>query len=1354
MPAASKKSKAPNQNDLFDIFKAQVEAVAAVNEVVIKAKIDKKTATNIQQAAVAIMDSMSSIFAAVTRTAEFDAKAAESSMNAVAATAKAINAILGSIDQIIAIKGAKISSARRGVNKLAKFLFGKDKKGILGKQMGLFTLMKTAGDKKYSKAINGGSKNLKAISESIKLFNGTLVVIGISLVPLTLALASLWVMSKALKVIIGMFRNLSKYEKSVNKGAKVLNVIAKAVLFIGLAALTLALAGVLIAASWQAMLITMAFVVLLIGIFLIIGWATKWINKGGKELLYIALTVNILAMTAVIMALAGQFIQANWKAMLITMAFVGLLIGVFLLVGWASKWIDKGGKELLYIALTVGILALTALLIVFVGQFIDANWDAVLAVGLMMLGLIGIVLAIGWAGSKIEKAEKAMTKLIIMVVVLALVMAVLAIIAAYGDVLAILELVGIMLLIVVGLGGLAFAAAKLKGIDEGIVKLGEIVVVAGILTIIIGILAVIALIADPLVLLELVGVMCAIVVGIGGLAFAASKLKGIDEGIVTLGKILIIAGVLSVIMGILAVVAALADPLELLELVGVMTLIVVAIGGLALVAGKLKTQILKGIPAMAAITLIATGLSEMMVILAAAAAIADPLELLELAGVMALIVVAIGGIAAVAGAFMLPPAVIWFMMGVAAVGILTALGLALAELIRTLAVAKQEVNKAGITDAYEIAKMVAIPLDAFTMERFGEDGDESLIDIMEDLPDTDDAYWKVRSLEKIIFCVSNIAVTLQKIAAMNMPVKWDKDGKPIEYVQMKSKDFADAAMNASNILAMTAGIFGEKSKFYTFLSDGKEERAWINVVDMAALEKCTWWTQLKVYRLSRIIGHVGSIATTLANIASLKVPDFDKGFDKETGRPNEYRQMKTSDFTEAATNAGSILKLCASIFADEPEQVTIMGKTFTINSQAKVLDDLDNISWRSQYKVAQLGEIVGYVGNMADVLAKMAGLYFPDVTSGWNKETGMWNNYIPMGKEDFERASLNVAKIITVIAGCLADDTLQNNLKKIGGEYFWEKDNSETLAKLLEPMDKLGSIIDIIERLGSGQYVKTWKTDKKGNKIPDTYGSYDELLANRGVIEDRITRVITTITGIFAGFRNVKLYYNGSFYTEKFSYDMDDAAKGAEKVQKAIKPGNEVLESVLKLYTDHLDKLDEKKYIDKWGTQCGLLHYLTGVYAGQLQNGDYADTRVMSQVARNIDKTTDLIKQVGSVDVEKLKNAADLMKHISDLSTSISGNFEGLAKVISEDLLEALEKLTGALDNVNNKEFNVSSPASVISQPSGSAGVKDKMETPASPNKNTLTKQDIDNVTKAVKELTAKVNSVISNRSVQVQMQS
>lgn len=1035
-------------------------------------------------------------------------------------------------------------------------------------------------------------KSVKSLSKVLKSISETLAIVAITSPLLKLGVFTLFGRGKGkdghgvMGAILTGFGWMAEKSKQIQQANKSLLIIAGALALISLTALTLAITGIFIAKSWQYMLLTIAFTGLIIGLFALVSLASRIVKEGEKELLYIAATVGILALTALLMAYVGQFITDNWQSMLITMAFMGVLVLAFMAVSLATKWIKQGGKDLLYIAATVGILALVAVLLVFVGQYLEANWNSLLAIGLMMAGMIGMVLAIGYAGKMIENAEKSMVKLLICI------------------------------------------------------------------------------------------------------------------------------GLLTIMMITLAIISQIADPLEILALVGIMTLIIGALGSLAFVASKFKKSLGIGIGVLLMISEISLIMTGVMLGLATAAAIADPLEILAIAGIMTAIVAAIGGMAIAAGTFLFGPQAILFGLGEAAVLTMAAIGIALAAVINSLVVAKQAADNAGMTDAYEIGKIVVLPLDVFTMKKFGDNGDKSIIDIIEDLPNITKSRWKVRQLEGIISSISNIAITLQKMASMNMPVAWDSNGKPIQFEQMKDKDFADAATNAGSILRICAGIFADESETVEIM--GKKIIVNSQAPVLKDLDNIGRKTKNKVARLGKIIGSIGDIAITLQNIASLNIPTEWN----EDGKPVKFRSMDTTDFLNASLNAGGILKFFAALFDDTQTSLKVLGGSISITPLST--DVIDNISNKTKRKMNKLKVIVGYVGEMADTMQKVASLTVPNEI---DQTTGQVKTWKIIESGDFDTASKNIAKIMTTLVGAISEDALAEQLDNLS------KKSIKNFERVMGSLGGLTSITEILQLLAGGEIATKFITDTDknsatyGQRIPDPSG-YKKLtdIINDENITKNIESLFSVVINAFAAFNN------GS--GKKL---LKDAGKVTDDIQEVINGSTECLSSLVTTYNEYFANVDMESLSAKYSTASNVMVEIIRMFGGTKVNIKGANV-----LKTNIDKTTALIKQVNTVDVEKLKTTSELMRHISELSRSIHGNFEGLAKVISEDLMEALQKLTDALDGVKNTEINttvetkqVSTPGDILKYQSGSAGVKDKQK--EQPQK--ITKADIDAITKAINEL-------------------
>lgn len=1290
----------------------------------------------------------------------------------------------------------------------------------------------------HSKNIDMASRVFNQISTSLLLFVGSLVIIGLTFM---IAAPLIAVAMVATLAIVGLMVLMSILSKNVKEGGKVLKDMALAMLILSATALLMAVTGQFIVANWESMLIVSAYLLVLVGSCLLLALAKKIINEGTKELLYLALAVTILAGTAMLMAVVGQFITANWENMLIMSTYLLVLVGSCLLLSLAKKWIESGAKELLFIALAVTILAGVAMLMIFVGSLLTVNWEPVLTVTLLLTVLVGATYLIARASKTIQKGWVAM-----LIVVL-------------------------------------FAAAMAS------------------------------------------------------------------------------------VVYILAEISNTADPLKLLEVVGIMALIMVAVGGIAVVAGVLQSQIMQGAIAVAVISGISLVLSIVMKNLATAASIAPPLEILEVTGIMALIMVAVGAMTIASGMLLAGPQAIAFGLGMAAMSTLTVVALLLTEVVKNTAKAATAVKAAGLKDPDEVAAIISLPVKAFTKE--DKDG-KSLFGYIADLPNPAKMasyVGKVTALTKITVSIGRIADILQHIASLNMPDPdkgYDEKGRPKGYKQMKSDDFMAAAQNTAVILGMTSAMFGEESKNFQ-LGDGAK----FTVVpcDMAALDKISWATKIKIKRLSKIVGYVSDMANTLQHIASLNIPDPAKGFTEE-GRPKGYLSMTSSDFMSAAQNAGSILAFFTGLFAEDKTDVIFGGTKVTV--EPLNMQSLENVSRGTRRKVKRLGEIVSIVGSMASNLQNISSLRMPDPTKGFT-EDGKPKGFLLMTSDDFRNAAINAGSLLAFFANIFADqpttmdfsgtqvtitpvdlntlDNLSRGTKKkiahlgeivsvVGGmaktlknmsslivpdamnpEDFnengtpkkWRKmtstdisnaaltagsmleffcalfgDKSTTLslgslgAVTINPisgsaldnisrgtkkkMERLSEIIAVVGGLGetlknlSGLMVpdamgpedfnengtpKKWRkmteadfnqamamaekmlmsvvnilgNEQMQNKISDISKRNAKKLEVAMQAVNGLGNIMELVKALAGGRMATKWekdndpnsptygqqvaveYINLTEYLDKNQdkitstvYDLImcpinaiasivDNKSAMDSVEKANEYGSKItgvlinikqpITDIIDLYNDKLSGVNVDSIRPAFeGVMLGVISPLANLdpdrmelvkkgslvvferIATSLTNASKIPDNSAKNFQNNVKETVGLLKTVDSVNLDKLKTASDLMKHIEGLSKSINGNFKELAHAINEDLLEALEKLTGALDDVSNKDINVTTAGDVISKPSGSAGVADKKE-PQQPAANQLTKSDLDNVIRAINELTSKFSRVITPDSkVQVKM--
>lgn len=186
--------------------------------------------------------------------------------------------------------------------------------------------------------------------------------------------------------------------------------------------------------------------------------------------------------------------------------------------------------------------------------------------------------------------------------------------------------------------------------------------------------------------------------------------------------------------------------------------------------------------------------------------------------------------------------------------------------------------------------------------------------------DEDDFNKIVDNAVKIGSLVSGLADGISKYAQMLVPDKWDKEGKPIHYVQMSSDMMSDAATGVASVIMCVAnaltGLWEDPQMREIFGWDPDEEEFKSDAPLKHVIDACV-----------NIGSVVSGIAEGIQQFADLKIP---KKWDKN-GKPIDFEKLDSSIFVSAATNVSIIMMTLAntfqSIYYDHPELWAIRMKT-------------------------------------------------------------------------------------------------------------------------------------------------------------------------------------------------------------------------------------------------------------------------------------------------------------------------------------------------------------------------------------------------------------------------------------------
>ena len=413
---------------------------------------------------------------------------------------------------------------------------------------------------------------------------------------------------------------------------------------------------------------------------------------------------------------------------------------------------------------------------------------------------------------------------------------------------------------------------------------------------------------------------------------------------------------------------------------------------------------------------------------------------------------------------------------------------------------------------------------------------------------------------------------------------------------------------------------GVKKKTNSILNTFVGKGGIVDIIDSIPILKLTRAT-IKTVQLSGIVGCVGRMAKTLSKIASLKFPT---AFDKN-GKGIKYHEMGANDFAEAASNGISIVSFFTAMFDDRPTTLTVGGKSVTIRPIS--MSALNKITLSTRIKFGFLNGIVKSIGGMASTVASVASLKVP---IAWDKD-GNPTEYEKIKDTDFTSAKERIVELATFFTKAIADAsvTVQNVKKK----------NLKRIKLALSTIEPVVGIVDTIKTLAEGT-VPIYKEvngqiekDKDGNPVVTGYRRLSDWLPTaKTEIERNITSIITSVLDPIS-----RITSN------------DDM----KKKLKAMKNFNE----------DYGESIQD------------IINTVSSINASE---------KGAETFKKNVASVESLITKINGADVSKLTRVRDMFKYISELSKSLNGNIDKLAKTINDNLVVTLKDLKEVLEEVND----------------------------------------------------------------------
>ena len=292
--------------------------------------------------------------------------------------------------------------------------------------------------------------------------------------------------------------------------------------------------------------------------------------------------------------------------------------------------------------------------------------------------------------------------------------------------------------------------------------------------------------------------------------------------------------------------------------------------------------------------------------------------------------------------------------------------------------------------------------------------------------------------------ISNIATGLAAYADLKIATRWDKDGKPIKYRQLKDKDFEKAATNIATVLAIT-------TKAIIWAWDGGELKIGNSTYSgdgiSATFDDATVFGNI-TEQLGKVGNLISSIAEGIGKFAALQIPN--KWNDQ--GNPIGYLKLTDNDFIKASQNIGKVvITMCEALV----NAVALKPEYFEADADITFKNVVESITG--------VGNIIKNIADGINTFAK-GGIPI------YNKE-GKIVGYDKIGEEDIKLMNGNVELVITALTGAVI----------AAGKRIDEESSSEEFKSAIDNVSKIGSLVkNIAEGVQAWANMKMptgWKSD-------------------------------------------------------------------------------------------------------------------------------------------------------------------------------------------------------------------------------------------------------------------------------------
>ena len=226
--------------------------------------------------------------------------------------------------------------------------------------------------------------------------------------------------------------------------------------------------------------------------------------------------------------------------------------------------------------------------------------------------------------------------------------------------------------------------------------------------------------------------------------------------------------------------------------------------------------------------------------------------------------------------------------------------------------------------------------------------------------------------------LTGVAQGVQAMAMLKFPTKWDKNGNPVEFRELKDEDFDAVSRNTQRIVAALSSTFGK-------IGSAPE-----------AADPWGWFGHSKIEEGMQIVGGIGSAIANLAagvqGVADFKLPIYGTG--KDATKIIGYKTLNDAGVLDVATqNIQKIVAALSSTFGKigaNPDAEDTWGWFGNSNVEegieivSKIANPIVGLVGAIK-KIAELDQSTFDTaeGKISSILAKSSSLFANATQSGW-----------------------------------------------------------------------------------------------------------------------------------------------------------------------------------------------------------------------------------------------------------------------------------------------------------------------------------------------------------------------------------